>query len=382
MNPPVCGRLRQRRRAPSCPHLSRRPAMKHLKSHVIGLIAASGLGFGLLTVSALAQSTNSSADAHVAAAKAAAGTEHTEVFNSLCAAPAPAPAQPAPQQPAGARAQGPPPRSAWHVEPVKVFDNMYYLGQSEYSAWAVNTSQGIIVIDTLFDYSVEDEIVGGLTKLGLDPKNSKYVIVSHAHSDHIGGAKLLQDRFNARVLMSQADWDLAARNTQSWPKPRRDMVVTDGQKLTLGDTTLTMYLTPGHTPGTISTIFPVRDRGTPHVAAEWGGTGFNFTVTPDKPRPYWYDTYAKSADHFREAVKSARADVLIANHPEQDGAKAKLAKLAPRKTGDPNPYVIGNDSVARYVTMVGECARAILIRFAPSKRLVPDKFHKPNLQPP
>jgi metallo-beta-lactamase class B len=271
--------------------------------------------------------------------------------------------------PAPARAATPAPspdRSRWHAEPVKVFDNLYYLGQSEYSAWAVTTSAGIIVIDALFDYSVEDEIVNGLTKLGLDPKNIKYVIVSHAHSDHAGGARLLQDRFGAHVLMSAADWDLTARNTQSWPKPRRDMVVTDGQRLTLGDTTLTMYLTPGHTPGTISTIIPVRDNGRPHVAAEWGGTGFNFTVSPEKPRRYWYETYASSSDHFRDVVKKAGADVLIANHPEQDGAKPKLAALARRKAGDPHPYVIGNDSVTRYVTMVGECARASLLRFAAS----------------
>jgi metallo-beta-lactamase class B len=146
------------------------------------------------------------------------------------------------------------------------------------------------------------------------------------------------------------------------------MVVTDGQKLTLGDTTLTMYLTPGHTPGTISTIVPVRDQGRPHVAAEWGGTGFNFTITPDKPRRYWFETYASSADHFRDAVKRSGADVLFANHPNQDGSKAKLAALAKRKAGEPNPYVIGNDSVARYVTMVGECARAGLARLGPSTR--------------
>ena len=52
---------------------------------------------------------------------------------------------------------------------MKVFDNLYFLGQTEYSVWAVTTSQGIIVIDTIFDYSVEDEVVGGLKKLGLDP---------------------------------------------------------------------------------------------------------------------------------------------------------------------------------------------------------------------
>ena len=226
----------------------------------------------------------------------------------------------------------------------------------------MTTSDGIIVIDALFDYSVEDEIVNGLTKLGLDPTHIKYVLVSHGHTDHAGGARLLQDRFGARVIMSAADWDLIARNTGAWPKPKRDMVATDGQRLTLGDTTLTLYLTPGHTPGTISTLIPVKDQGRAHIAAEWGGTGFNFTVTPDKPRRFWFEQYSKSAEHFRDAVTKAGADVLIANHPNQDGAKTKLAALAKRRPGDAHPFVVGNDSVRRYVTMVGECAKAGLLR--------------------
>src|SRR6476646_8240891 len=232
-----------------------------------------GVAFGFVVAGLLAQTVPNTVDAHIAAAKAAAGTEHVGVFNSLCMATEErASSNPAPTR--TATPAPPPERAKWHAEPVKVFDNLYYLGQSEYSAWAVNTSAGIIVIDALFDYSVEDEIVNGLSKLGLDQKNIKYVIVSHAHSEHAGGAKLLQDRFGAHVPMSAADWDLTAHNTQSWPKPRRDMVVTDGQKLTLGDTTLTMYLTPGHTPGTISTIIPVRDNGVSHVMAAWGGTAF------------------------------------------------------------------------------------------------------------
>jgi metallo-beta-lactamase class B len=335
--------------------------MKKPTTYSVALLSAIGLGIALAGASVLGQSKADSVESHVAAAKAATGREHTAVFENLCAAPAPAPAPQQAQQPA-AQPQGPPPRAQWHAEPAKVFDNLYYLGQSEYSAWAVTTSDGIIVIDALFDYSVEDEIVNGLTKLGLDPTKIKYVLVSHGHSDHVGGARLLQDRFGAHVIMSAADWDLIARNTQSWPKPKRDMVATDGQRLTLGDTTFTMYLTPGHTPGTISTLIPVKDQGRPHLAAEWGGTGFNFTITPDKPRLFWDETYAKSAEHFRDAVTKAGADVLIANHPNQDGAKAKLAALKTRKPGDPNPYVIGNDSVRRYLTMVGECAKAAQLR--------------------
>jgi len=341
--------------------------MKQMKPYSAGRLLAIGLVIALTGAGILGQAPNS-VESHVAAAKAAAGEEHTAVFNSLCTdrAPAPAVQQPAQAaqraQPPAAPAQGPPDRSRWHAEPAKVFDNLYYLGQTEYSAWAVTTSDGIIVVDTLFDYSVEDEIVNGLTRLGLDPYQIKYVIVSHGHIDHVGGARFLQERFSPHVIMSAADWDLVAASRASFPKPRRDMVATDGQRLTLGDTTLTMYLTPGHTPGTISTLIPVKDQGKPHMAAEWGGTGFNFTITPDKPRTFWLETYSESANHFRDAATKAGADVLIANHPEQDGAKRKLAALAVRKPGEPNPYVIGTESVQGYLTMVGECAKAGLLR--------------------
>ena len=183
-------------------------------------------------------------------------------------------------------------------------------------------------------------------------------MVSDGYRDHVGGAKLLQDRFGARVVMSAADWDLVLDRKQAYPTPTRDMVATDGQQLTLGETSITMYLTPGHTPGTISTLIPVKDQGRPHLAAQWGGTGFNFTITPNHAKPYWFDSYARSARHFSEAVATSGADVQIASHPSQDGAAAKLSALARRKPGDPHPFVIGNATIQRYLTMVRECAQA------------------------
>jgi len=246
----------------------------------------------VLVVCALAASDvsgqNTESNAHIAAAKAAAKADHGQLFTSLCSPVAPgrgAGRQGRAARPAATTAApAPPPKESWHAEPMKVFDNLYFVGMKDVSAWAVNTSQGIIVLDALYDYSVDDEIAEGLKKVGLDPAAIKYVVVSHGHGDHSAGAKYLQDRYNARVMLSATDWDLLDRGRPGTPKPRRDMVATDGQKLTLGDTTLTMYLTPGHTPGTISTIIPVRDNGRPHVVAEWGGTGFNFTVSPEKPR--------------------------------------------------------------------------------------------------
>jgi metallo-beta-lactamase class B len=313
-----------------------------------------GLSIAVAGAVVIAQGVDSR-DAHVAAAKAAAGSDHTAVFDLLCVnsptptiAPAPTP--------------GPPPRAQWHAEPVKVFDNLYFVGQSEFSAWAVTTSAGIIIVDTIFDYSVEDEVAGGLKKLGLDPESIKYAIVSHGHADHSGGAKFLQDKFGTRVIMSAADWDLLDRGTGT--RPRRDMVAADGQKLTLGDTTLTMYLTPGHTLGTISTLIPVRDNGTPHLVAEWGGTMFNWLrnrtayITPERPDRFWFETYAQSARRFRDVVRAAGADALISNHTAYDGSKTKLSAAQHRKPGDPNPYVIGPERVQRYLTTVEECAQA------------------------
>ena len=70
------------------------------------------------------------------------------------------------------RPAGAPARDTWYAKPVKVFDNLYFVGQTEYSAWAVKTPDGIIIIDPIFDYSVEEEVVNGLKSLGFDPTTS------------------------------------------------------------------------------------------------------------------------------------------------------------------------------------------------------------------
>ena len=310
------------------------------------------------------------AQKHIEAARAAAGELWDGVFRPVCNGALALATPPAPRGggvplrqgsggqagPAGGRRGGgppaPPARETWYAAPQKVFDNLYYVGEKEYSAWALTTSQGIIVLDAIFDYSVEAEVVEGLQTLGLNPADIKYVVVSHGHLDHAGGAKFLQEKYGARLIMSAADYDLLDQQNPPW-KPKRDMVATDGMKVTLGDTAMTVYLTPGHTEGTISTVFPVRDGNQRHVVATWGGTLFNFGA--NRPR---LQSYAAQADRFRKVVTDAGADVLLSNHTIYDGSKTKLPALAARKPGEPHPYVIGREGVQRYLTTVGECAKA------------------------
>jgi metallo-beta-lactamase class B len=248
---------------------------------------------------------------------------------------------------------------------------VYRVGTIEHSAWAVTTSAGIILMDAIFDYNVQDEVVEGLRKLGQDPTTIKYAIIGHGHGDHVGGAKLLQAEFNTHIILAAPDWDLLDRTGPSASSaargalPKRDMVGTDGMKVTLGDTTVTVYTTPGHTQGTLSSIIPVKDGGKPHVVAYWGGTMFNWIanraqyITPRTPDKYWFDTYAASAARFRDIAARAGADVIMSNHTDFDNTKIKEPQLALRKPGDAfHPYVVGTNSVQRYLTTVGECAQA------------------------
>src|SRR5579871_1564403 len=313
--------------------------------HLIGAAVAVAAGFG--AVGASAQQGANTIEAHLAAAKAAAGFDFTGTLARICIAPQTAPG-------ADVRPPPPPARDTWYTDPAKVFDNLYFVGTKIHSSWALTTSEGIILIDTLYDYASDEAIVGGLKKLGLDPASVKYVIISHGHGDHVGGAKLMQDKFGSHLIMGGPDWDMIEQSVHRFPngKPKRDIVATDGQKVTLGDTTVTIVATPGHTPGTLSMIFQVRDNGKPLTVAYNGGTAFNFPN--DVPH---FDTYIASQRKFAKAAADVGATILMTNHSEFDNAVTKIKMMAARKPGEPSPFEIGAEAVARYFQVTETCAQ-------------------------
>ena len=307
------------------------------------------VALGAISTFAFAQNAQNEIDAHLTAARNAAGFDFAGTLARLCIAP---------PFTTGIRdvAPGKPPaRETWYSEPAKVFDNLYFVGSKVHSSWALTTSDGIILIDTLFTYNSEEEIVGGLKKLGLDPASVKYVIITHAHGDHVGGAKLLQDRFKSHIVMGGPDWDSIEKSVNGYPegKPKRDIVADDGQKITLGDTSVTIVTTPGHTPGTLSMTFPVKDRGRTLSVAYAGGTAFNFPSTVPN-----FDVYIASQKKMAAAAAAANATILMTNHSEFDYATTKIKLLGVRKPAEPHPYELGKEAVARYFTVTGECAEA------------------------
>ena len=256
-------------------------------------------------------------------------------------------------------------RAPADLPPTQVFDNLYFVGTGAVSAWVVKTSEGLILIDALnTDEEAKTYIDGGLRKLGLDPAQIKYLLISHAHGDHYGGHNYIVDNFHPRIVMSDTDWKelekpvLQFSNPRWRAPPKRDMTVNDGDKLQLGDTSLTLYVTPGHTPGTITTLIEVKDQGVVHHAALWGGTGFNFG--PNQAR---LQAYADSAARMARLGRERGVDVFLSNHPARDGAAESIAKLALRKKGEPHAFVKGAAALGAF-TVLEQCALAQVERVA------------------
>ena len=339
----------------------------------IGTMLAVMAGMGLASAQTLPPT---SVNGLVSAAKTAAGTDWPGTFLRLCITPPPAARSgrgaSAPGADADARGgrtasapaanagpAGPPARASWYAEPAKVADNFYFLGTKIHSAWALVGIEGIFVLEALYDYAAPDEIAGGMKKLGLDMNKVKYVIISHAHGDHDGGAKFLQDTIpSARLVYGGPDWNAVDGSTNhAGGKPKHDTVGADGMTFSVGDASVQIVTTPGHTPGTISFLFEVKDNGKPLRVAYVGGTAIPFNGTAD-----YYDGYIASMKKMAKAASDFGATALMSNHTEFDNAFYKAHTAANRKPGADNPFDVGKAAVGRYFAMVEGCSSAAKLR--------------------
>lgn len=252
------------------------------------------------------------------------------------------------------------------VPATRVFDNLYSIGQNAVSAYALDTAEGIIVIDALNSpEEARDILVPNMVQLGLDPRRIRYVIVTHGHGDHYGGAKYLQDSYGARVAASEADWSMMER-AQNGPgpfaglvPPRRDIIVKDGDTITLGKTRVQLAITPGHTPGALSLIFPVFDKGRPHMAGLMGGTGGGQDAASIRQQ-------IASLQRWERLTRAAGVDVLVTNHPSHMDAIERQALIRYAQPGDTNPFIYGQARYQRYMQVMSECSRVQLARFGES----------------
>lgn len=239
--------------------------------------------------------------------------------------------------------------------PTKVFDNLYYIGHADVGAWVLKTSAGIVLLDSLNNEQDGRWIDTQMRAVGLDPKEVKYVLITHEHFDHYGGAAYFKRTYGAKVAASEIAWGgMANPSFPHAPKLVRasdDIVLTDGGTLSLGDTTITTVFTPGHTPGTMSFIFPAKAHGATVMVADWGGNGVPMTLEGR-------ETFRRSVEHFREFTERAHVEAEIGAHGDTDNLLARLDEVRALRPGAPNPFLIGRDAYARYEAAFEFCTSA------------------------
>jgi metallo-beta-lactamase class B len=250
------------------------------------------------------------------------------------------------------------------IESFKVFDNLYYVGPGYVSVWLLTTPEGSILFDTAQEPYV-DWVISNIRKVGVDPKSIKYIVLSHGHLDHVGGAAKIQETSGARVVAVAEDWkmmeDLASRPGQrgaAAPRmPKRDMVVKEGDSLNFGGQALKFHQTPGHTPGVLTTEgITVLDGGKPYKAILWGGAGYRGGLAEAEQS-------VTSANKVAQ-IKGVQVNLQIHSWAGDDGYPGggvleRGVMLKSRKPGQPHPFV-DPDTFSRWVKRTqDEAAKAV-----------------------
>jgi metallo-beta-lactamase class B len=296
---------------------------------------------------------------HIAAARKAAGEQWQSEAEFFCGTP---------------RANRP---DDPLLEPTRIFDNVSVIGRAGTAVFAITTSGGIVLIDSGYYDQLQTVLLPGLKALGLDESNVKYILHGHGHGDHMGGSAYFQEKHGTRQAMGAPDWDVlenppaprggganapGAPAPPAMPNPKRDMVLTDGQVLTIGDTKITVVAIPGHTPGSLGFIFPVKDGRETHMAALYGGT----ILLPERISTPNLQVYVNSLDHFAQVARMMNVDVELQNHPLYDHIADKVAGVRAGKRGASNPFIVGKEGYQRFLTVKSECIRAQLARRSPA----------------
>ena len=236
---------------------------------------------------------------------------------------------------------------AWNApfKPFRIIGNVYYVGVTGVSSFLIATPDGHILIDTGFEMAVP-RIKESVTKLGFRVEDIKILLSSHAHLDHVGGHALMKRLTGAKIMMSEADAALLASggttdftpystNMVAYAPARADRLLQNGDKVSLGGTSLICHLTPGHTKGCTTWTMDVTESNKVYHVLFFGSTTvLDGVALVNNPK---YSNIAEDFLGTYQKLKTLPCDVFLAPHAGFFGLAEKAARL--ERDGKPNPFV-------------------------------------------
>lgn len=233
-----------------------------------------------------------------------------------------------------------------YIKPFRIIGNLYYVGDRRVCAHLIDTGDGLILFDAGYQHTIH-LLIQSIYCLGFNPKDIKYLILSHGHFDHFGACNELRALYGCKSYMSLADCEMLRQTPEASlieisPNPYASLPIidhefSDGEIIRLGNTSIKCVLSPGHSPGTTSFFFDVADKGKTYRVGYFGGTGF-LTLYKDYLNKYGLDMSLR--DEFVktiEKLKKMNVDIMLGNHPPHNHTLEKRSKM----TEDPknNPFV-------------------------------------------
>ncbi len=214
------------------------------------------------------------------------------------------------------------------LQPFKIIGNVYFVGTFQASCHLIDTGEGLILIDPGYSNALY-LVVRSIYELGFNPKDIKYIINTHWHGDHTEATKAMVDLSGAKTLIGRYDVEKAKRYFEP------DVLIGDGDTLSLGNTVISFMETPGHTKGTISLFFESEEMGQTYRIGMFGGAGAN-TMAQGQ---FDYDGCREDYRNSLHRLQKEKVDVFIGNHVWNNDTAVKGELLL--KTGE-NKFIDGN----------------------------------------
>lgn len=224
-----------------------------------------------------------------------------------------------------------------YVHPFHMFGNIWYVGDSWVCVHLIDTGDGLLLIDC-GNCGATAMLVQAIWEAGFNPADVKWIVLSHGHLDHIGGALFFRRMFGTKLYLGKPD----AQDYRSRPEMslihesgnladelfEPDYEIKDGDRIRFGNTDIQFYLVPGHTAGCIAAFFDVTEDGKTVRAGYFGGFGFN-TMQKDFLQDIGdggYETRRTFLESL-EKVRNQKVELFLGNHCTNNDVLGRAKKL-------------------------------------------------------